>query len=444
MAVEVVMPRLGWTATEGVLTAWLMPSGASVKPGDVLFAVEGDKAVEEIESLDGGILHIPQDAPQPGDTVPVGQLLAYILEDGEDPPAVPEGRASLRQGAAAPDLSVPGAVATVADHGSTDQARPAIGPRARKAALELGVDWTVLQGSGRTGRIVERDVRAAAESPPSDILSMSPVARRLARELGVGMDVLSQAFPNVRITADMVRQIGVAAAEAQADTIPYTPTRQAIAANLTESLARAAPVTLTTELNATELVRLRDHLKADARADVPTYNDLFLKILAHALQDHPVMNATVLEGGVRMNEQVDIGLAVHTDRGLLVPVVRHVHQKNLGQLHADTTDLIDRARTGNLKAQDMQGSTFTLTNLGAMDVDHFTPILPAGHTAILGLGRITVKPMVMDEARQDIGVGHAMALSLVFDHKAVDGAPAAGFLQRIKQFAERPYLWLTL
>ena len=443
MAVEVVMPRLGWTATEGVLKEWLLSSGTAVKPGDVLFAVEGDKAVEEIESLDGGILHIPPNAPQPGDTVPVGQLLAYILEDGEDPPAVSTDRAATRQVATAADMPDLGTVAAVADRGSTDQARPAISPRARKVALELGVDWTVLQGSGRTGRIVERDVRAAADSRPSGILSMSPVARRLARELGVGMDVLAQAFPNVRITADMVRQIG-AAAESQADTIPYTPTRQAIAANLTKSLARAAPVTLTTELNATELVRLRDQLRADDRSDVPTYNDLFLKILAHALQDHPVMNATVLEGGVRMNEQVDIGLAVHTDRGLLVPVVRNVHQRNLGQIHADTTDLIDRARTGNLKAQDMQGSTFTLTNLGAMEVDHFTPILPMGHTAILGLGRITVKPMVMDEARQDIGVGHAMALSLVFDHKAVDGAPAAGFLQRIKQFAERPYLWLTL
>lgn len=443
MAVEVVMPRLGWTATEGVLKEWLLSSGASVKPGDVLFAVEGDKAVEEIESLDGGILHIPPDAPQPGDTVPVGQLLAYILEDGEDPPAVPADRAAARQVAIEADVSAPGTVSTAANRSSTDQARPAISPRARKAALELGVDWTVLQGSGRTGRIVERDVRAAAESSPSGILSMSPVARRLARELGVGMGVLSQAFPNVRITADMVRQIS-ATAESQADPIPYTPTRQAIAANLTESLARAAPVTLTTELNASELVRLRNQVQADDRADVPTYNDLFLKILAHALLDHPVMNATVLEGGVRMNEQMDIGLAVHTDRGLLVPVVRDVHQKNLGQIHADTTDLIDQARTGHLKAQDMQGSTFTLTNLGAMDVDHFTPILPVGHTAILGLGRITVKPMVMDEARQDIGVGHAMALSLVFDHKAVDGAPAARFLQRIKQFAERPYLWLTL
>ncbi len=443
MAVEVVMPRLGWTATEGVLKEWLLSSGTAVKPGDVLFAVEGDKAVEEIESLDGGILHIPPNAPQPGDTVPVGQLLAYILEDGEDPPAVSTDRAATRQVATAADMPALGTVVAIADRGSTDQARPAISPRARKVALELGVDWTVLQGSGRTGRIVERDVRAAADSRPSGILSMSPVARRLARELGVGMDVLAQAFPNVRITAGMVRQIG-AAAESQADTIPYTPTRQAIAANLTESMARAAPVTLTTELNATELVRLRDQLRADDRSDVPTYNDLFLKILAHALQDHPVMNATVLEGGVRMNEQVDIGLAVHTDRGLLVPVVRNVHQRNLGQIHADTTDLIDRARTGNLKAQDMQGSTFTLTNLGAMEVDHFTPILPMGHTAILGLGRITVKPMVMDEARQDIGVGHAMALSLVFDHKAVDGAPAAGFLQRIKQFAERPYLWLTL
>ena len=426
MAIEVVMPRLGWTATEGVLKEWLMPSGASVKPGDVLFAVEGDKAVEEIESLDGGILHVPPDAPQPGDTVPVGQLLAYILEDGEEPPTGPSDRAS-----------------TVADRSSTDHARPAISPRARKTALELGVDWTGLRGSGRTGRIVERDVRAAAAALTSGILSISPVARRLARELGVGMDELAKAFPNARITVDMVQQLGVAA-KPQKDTIPFAPIRRTIAANLTQSLARSAPVTLTTELNATELVRLRGHLRADDRSDVPTYNDLFLKISAHALLDHPVMNATVLEDGVRMNEQVDIGLAVHTDRGLLVPVVRHVHQKNLGQIHADTTDLIDRARTGNLKGPDMQGSTFTLTNLGAMDVDHFTPILPVGHTAILGLGRIVVKPMVMDEVRQDIGVGHAMALSLVFDHKAVDGAPAAEFLQRIKQFAERPYLWLTL
>lgn len=444
MAVEVVMPRLGWTATEGVLTEWLMPSGASVKPGDVLFAVEGDKAVEEIESLDGGVLHIPPDAPQPGDTVPVGQLLAYILEDGEDPPAaVPADRASSRQVVTEADLPAPGTVSPVADRGSADQARPAISPRARKAALELGVDWTVLQGSGRTGRIVERDVRAAATADTSGILSISPVAQRLARELGLGMDALTKAFPNVRITVDMVQQLG-AATKPQEDAIPFTPTRRAIAANLTQSLARSAPVTLTTELNATELVRLRDHLKADDRTDVPTYNDLFLKISAHALLAHPVMNATVLEDGVRMNEQVDIGLAVHTDRGLLVPVVRHVHQKDLGQIHADTTDLIDRARTGQLKGQDMQGSTFTLTNLGTMDVDHFTPILPVGHTAILGLGRITVKPMVMDEARQDIGVGRAMALSLVFDHKAVDGAPAAEFLQRIRQFAERPYLWLTL
>ena len=443
MAVAVVMPRLGWTATEGVLKEWLVASGASVQPGDVLFAVEGDKAVEEIESLDKGVLHIPPDAPQPGDSVPVGQLLAYILEDGEEPPAPAAAGASPGSAATEADRPSARSVPTVNGRGSIDRTRPAISPRARKVASELGVDWTVLQGSGRTGRIVERDVRAAADARPSGALSISPVARRLAGELGVGLDELARAFPNVRITVDMVRQVG-AAAEPRGDTIPYTPTRRTIAANLAQSLARAAPVTLTTELDATELVRLRDQLQADDRADVPTYNDLFLKILGHALLEHPVMNATVLEGGVRMNEQVDIGLAVHTERGLLVPVVRQVHKKNLGQIHADATDLIDRARTGNLKARDMQGSTFTLTNLGAMEVDHFTPILPVGHTAILGLGRIAVKPMVVDAARQHIGVGHAMALSLVFDHKAVDGAPAAQFLQRTKQFAERPYLWLTL
>lgn len=442
MAIEVVMPRLGWTAEEGILKEWLQPSGARISAGDPLFTVEGDKAVEEIDSLDNGILHIPPDSPSPGQSAPVGTVLAFILAEGESPPSVEPSTLSSGPSQAV-DADRKPFRETASDAAATSEAiRKAISPRARKLARELGVDWSRLQGSGRTGRIVTRDVQAAAQTGSVES-ELSPVARRLAQDLDLSLAELAAAFPNRRITAAMVRGFA-ARPEPEVERIePFSSMRRTIAANLMQSVSASAPVTLTTELDAAEMVKLRKQLKADNRENVPSYTELFLKILAFALEEFPRMNATVLEGAIRLNQGIHIGLAVEVAGGLRVPVVHNANRLNLGEIHATASRLIERAQSGAISAEEMEGGTFTLTNLGAWEVDCFTPILPPGHTAILGMGRIGAKAMVKNPDTGEVGMGQAMSLSLTFDHRAVDGAPAARFLQRVKRYAETPYLWLA-
>ena len=443
MAVPIVMPRLGWTAEEGVLKEWLLPDGSPVQVGDALFSVEGDKAVEEIEALDAGILRIPAESPLPGQSVPVGTLLGYIAAAGEvlptparTPPPTGASDVSASQGEG------PGAMrAPVREH--RPRSEPAISPRARALATRLGVDWTALTGSGRTGRIIEKDVRAAADQRGA--INITPVARRLAAERNVDLDALGQAFPGQRISVPMVQDFAErdAPADSRRSLAPFSPTRQAIARHLTQSLAQAAPVTLHTEMDATEMVRLRAQLQADGRTLIPSYNALFMKAAAHALGEHPYMNARVENDGIQIWNDIHIGLAVDTAQGLLVPVVRHANAKGLLQIQEEINALSQKAVDGQLAAQDMQGSAFTLTNLGAWAVDGFTPILPAAHAGILGIGRIQLKPAVVNADTREIAARRMAVLSLTFDHRAVDGAPAAQFLQRVKNLAEQPYLWLT-
>ena len=443
MAVPIVMPRLGWTAEEGVLKEWLLPDGSPVQVGDALFSVEGDKAVEEIEALDAGILRIPAESPPPGQSVPVGTLLGYIAAEGESlpVPATPHRPAGVTDVSASPRAEPDATRAPVRERRT--RRAPAISPRARALATSLGVDWTALTGSGRTGRIIEKDVRAAADQRAA--INITPVARRLAAERKVDLEALGQAFAGQRISVQMVQDFAErdAPADRRPPIAPFSPVRQAIARRLTQSLAQAAPVTLHTEMDATEMVRLRAQLKADGRTLIPGYNALFLKAAAHALGECPYMNARVENDGVQIWDDIHIGLAVDTEKGLLVPVVRHANAKGLLQIQEEIDALIRKAAAGQLATHDMQGSAFTLTNLGAWAVDGFTPILPVAHTGILGIGRIQLKPVVVNADTQEIAARHMAVLSLTFDHRAVDGAPAAQFLQRLKNLAEQPYLWLT-
>lgn len=439
MAVEIVMPRLGWTAEEAVLKEWLVRHGDPVAVGDVLFSVEGDKAVEEIEALDPGILHIPATSPPPGQSAPVGTLLAYILTPGEAPPAA-DAAASVP---AADTEPAPDATSARVLPSSTPRSqRIAISPRARKLAESLDLDWSDIEGSGRSGRIVERDVRALHESLHRAVIS--PVAQRLAREMGITETALAQAFPGQRVSAEMVRSLAAPAAVPETGSvIPFSRTRQTIADRLATSRNQSVPVTLMAEMDASELVNLRRQLQADGQTWVPSYNVLFMKILAHALAEHPGMNAHVEENAVRRFAQVNICFAVNAEHGLLTPVVQDVNHKRLEDLQEESRVLVEQAQANALPLQAMQGGTFTLTNLGAWHVDAFTPVLNPPQVGILGLGRIQAKPMVVDRDRQEIAIRQSLTLSLTFDHRAVDGAPAAEFLQRIKQFAEQPYLWLT-
>jgi pyruvate dehydrogenase E2 component (dihydrolipoamide acetyltransferase) len=317
------------------------------------------------------------------------------------------------------------------------------------------VDWTALNGSGRTGRIIERDIRAAAQQAPPVEIRVSPVARRVAEELGVNLDDLAAQMPGKRLErADIEAAAASLAAPAAVmppttpidQVIPLSPVRRITAERMTTSVHTTAPVTLTTEVDATELVRLRTQLKNDSSASsqpVPTYNDLLAKLVAQALLEHPALNARLEGEQLVISGSAHIGLAVDTERGLLVPVLRDVQSKSLRQIARESAGLIEQARAQKLSADQLRGSTFSISNLGMYEIDAFTPIINLPECAILGVGRITPKQVVVDADAGQVAIRQMMFLSLTFDHRLVDGAPAARFLQRIKQFVEQPYLWLV-
>ena len=451
MAVEILLPRLGWTMEEGTFVEWLKKDGDEVKPGDLIYVVESDKTTAEVENFDAGILRIPPDSPPPGARIPVGTLLAYVAQPGE---VLPFERAATAPAAATPA-------------NDTQPTQPTISPRARRVAKELSVDWSRLRGSGITGRIVERDVRAAAASTAVAIkeaaatataapkINASPIAQRVAQDLGVDLNAVAAAItPNMRVErADVERFAAEHAAKAQVATPqrtapsvtrkPMSGTRRLIAERMASTMRTVAPVTLSAEADATELVRLRESLKADAAntgADVPSYNDLLAKVAARALLEYPDMNTRIEGDEIVTEASAHIGMAVDTERGLFVVVVHDVQDKTVRQIAQDSRQLIARAREGKATLDDLRGSTFTITNLGMFDIDVFTPIINAPECAVLGVGRIAAKPVAV---KNRVKVRRMMALSLTFDHRLVDGAPAARFLQRIKQLIELPYLWLV-
>ncbi len=458
MPIEIVMPKLGWTMEEGVLVEWLKHDGDTVQPGDILFTVETEKALNEVEAMDGGRLRLPPDSPALGSTVLVGVRLAYLLQPGEADPAA--------AASAAPPAVQPASRRTpkATLHGN-GHAEPTISPRARRIATELGVAWEALTGSGRTGRIVERDIRlAAAQLAAAPEVRISPVARRRAEELGVDIERLAAERPGKRLTREDVEQAASAPTPAPARPAPapqpallapapsgadrrepLSVVRRVIAERMLASARTTAPVTLTTEADATELVRLRQQLKDDAGSGqpTPTYNDLLARLVAQALREHPALNARLEGDSLVYSEAVHIGLAVDTERGLLAPVLRDVQNKTVRQLAREAAALVEQARAGRLGPDALRGSTFSISNLGMYEIDAFTPIINLPECAVLGVGRIVPKQIVVDAAAEKVAIRHMLFLSLTFDHRLVDGAPAARFLQRVKQFVAAPYLWLA-
>ncbi len=429
MAIEILVPRLGWTMEEGVFIRWLKQDGDPVVQGDLLFELEGDKAMTEVESMDAGVLRIPPDSPEPGTTVLVGALLAYIVAPGEAAPFEQKALAASKSFSRESVASVESVVtAPVTQPAAPSTSTPTISPRARRVADELSVDWTKIKGSGRTGRIVEADVRAAAEA-----IAAANVKQPIPE-------------PVVQIAPQPAL---VSTPQSAATRAPLSATRRVIAERMSAGVHIAAPVTLNSEVDATELVRLREQLKNDKRSTaIPSYTDLLAKIVACAMSDHPALNARFEGNEIVTERAIHIGIAVDTERGLLVPVVRDAGTKTLLQIAGESAGLITRTREGKVGADDLRGSTFTITNLGMYDIDAFTPIINLPECAVLGMGRITpkqvvtLKPGTIDEVER-VAVRRMMTLSLTFDHRLVDGGPAARFLQRVKQLVEQPYLWLV-
>ncbi len=393
MATPITIPRLGWNMDEGVFQGWIKQDGDSIALDDPLFTLEGEKATEEIASLSRGTLRVLPGGPKPGDTIAVGTVIGHLVTEGEEVPVMDK---PARADQVKPALSTPVAAKDEtapnrAEPERTEGPEPVASPRARRLAGELGVDWTKLKGSGSTGRIRERDVRAFAST---------------------------------------------------SQTAMGGATRRRIAQRLRESLRTTVPVTLTTTADATHLVHLYRQFQLvdkSAGTPAPSYTDFLVKLVAGALQQHPQLNAhTDGERTVVCGSQ-HIGVAVDTDAGLLVPVIRDVPSLSLRELANRSRDLIARARQSTLKAAEMQEGTFTVSNLGGFGIDAFTPILNPPQIAILGVGRIQRRPAVLDDqivARDEI------TLSLTFDHCSVDGAPAARFLQTLRERVENPGPWL--
>ena len=493
MAIEIVVPRLGWSMDEGVFGQWLKQEGEMVQEGDSLFELESDKATQDVESFDSGVLRLPEGAPRPGDTVKVGQCLGYLCgvdeaapaacssgddiaakaadresvdatdqppvqprgaaahegaglarelpDAGVNPPATPSARRLARKigveiGQASPagnghavtqedvlaaaQANGPGTPGPTGN-GLPENPRIAVSPRAAARAAELGVDIAVITGSGRGGRIRERDVLAAAV-PHSKQATMqnTPVQRRPAPT-----QVVAGASPT-----------------SAAELIPSSSVRSTIAERMLIATQQTAQVTLMVKTDATEVLRLRNQCKSSRETrelQVPSVTGMFVKLVAAALQQHPVIMHQWAENGLLVPEGVHIAVAVDTQRGLLAPVLRDVPSITLRDVTTCLRGAVERARSGQLAPEELQGGTFTLSNLGAYAVDGFTPILNLPQSAILGIGRIRPEPTVRGE---EIVIRDQVSLSLTFDHRVYDGATAAAFLHTLCELLEQPSPWL--
>jgi pyruvate dehydrogenase E2 component (dihydrolipoamide acetyltransferase) len=461
MATEVILPKLGQTMEEGTIIEWFKKEGDKVQRGEVLFTVESDKATLESEAPARGILRkilVPA-----GMVVPVLTPVAVITRTpDEDISGFQVAGLEVSGPVAQPAAAEPEIIAR-AERGEPEISEPSVGrlfasPRARMRAREWGVELSVITGTGSGGRIVERDVRAYVESLPK----ATPMAHKVAADLGVDLMTVTGTGVGAKITQEDVESAAAALRAASAApapaavpvpaiklppaevaaTVPVTGLRAIIAERMASSAHTTARVTLVTEADATVLVEARTRLKDEVSEEwgfAPGYTDLLALIVARALREYPYMNARLNGEVIEHLAHVNLGMAVDAERGLLVPVLHGADQMGLREFGTRFRELVGRAREGKSLPDELTGGTFTITNLGMFDVDAFTPVINPPEVAILGVGRIQPKPVARDG---EVIVRQMVTLSLTFDHRLVDGAPAARFLQRIKRLVENPYLLL--
>lgn len=390
MAVEVVMPKFGLTMTEGTIQQWFKSEGDAIKTGEALFEVETEKVLYEVEApTDGTVAKLLYAVEA---VVGVGLPVAIIAEAGEEVAEVAARYADAPAAAPASASPEPAPVATSAPSPAPQEkrGRVPVTPAARKLAKEHSIDLSGVAGTGPRGRITREDVQKTIDSG-------------------------GQAAPPPAPTA----------APAAAEDIPLRGMRKVIAERMHQSLQGSAQLTISTEADVTQLIDRRQEVRQEFNV---TYTDFIVQACAHALRQHPRMNA-YLEGDIiRANSDIHVGLAVALDEGLIVPVVRDADKKSLKDIAVEAKTLAEKARASQLKLEEVSGGTFTVSNLGMYGVDAFTPIINAPQSGILGVGRIVEKPVIH---RGEVTRRSMMVLSLTFDHRVIDGAPAGAFLQTV-------------
>ena len=443
MSFEITIPRLGWSMEEGIFAGWLKKDGDVIRRGDALFELEGEKALQEVEALDDGVLRLMADGPQLGTVLKVGAVVGYLVADGAALAQTPSD-SNVASNAIKPVEKAPATDINSMSSGGS--------PSVRRLARELGVDLNRVTGTGSRDRITDDDVRATArresEQRPTinsalaaEIIA-TPRARRAAKTAGIELSSMQGTGRNGRIRErDVVSQSNAAAPSATragGQRISLSGRRRVIAERLADSHRQTVPVTLTSQVDATNLVSLRQQFKAAGETLIPAIHDIIAKLVAGCLRQELRLagrwdgDAIVLP----YDNEIHIGLAVDTPEGLIVPVLRNVVNESLLSLAAESSRIIRKSRAGRLSGAEMQGAVFTITNLGSFGIDTFTPVINLPETAILGLGAIRKLAVVASDDR--IEVRPMMTLSLTFDHRAIDGAPAAKFLQSLVAAIENP------
>jgi pyruvate dehydrogenase E2 component (dihydrolipoamide acetyltransferase) len=417
MATEIKLPRLGQGMESGTVVRWLKQEGERVEKGEPLYELDTEKVTQEVEADASGVLL--KIAVQEGE-VPVGQTIAVIGEEGEDvPESEPEPEPEAAEVEEAPE-----------EEGSRAPARDEERERAREApaAAEPAEPQPTTMADGR--------------------VKASPLARRIAREKGLELAEIRGTGPEGRIVAEDVERAlaapaparAPAAAPAEPEVVPLTTLRKTIARRLTEAWeAPVFQITMSADMARAQEVRARLVELTREGETKPTVSDVLTKACAVALMRHPEVNAHYADQAVRRFPTADVGMAVATDRGLLVPVIRGAERLTLAEIAAARADLVTRAREAKLQQADLEGGTFTVSNLGMYGVDQFVAVLNPPQVAILAVGAIEEKPVVVDG---DLEIKPMMSLTLTCDHRAVDGAVASEFLGTVRAFLEEPGLAL--
>ncbi len=396
MATEVIMPALEMSQESGLLVQWLKSEGEFVAQGEPLMEIETDKAVMEIEASAAGILSGV--TAQPGDEVPVGQIIGWLLGKGEEPPSVqPESTPKLPQ--------------------QTDPPRP---------DLPEG-----------------KDRRPASERPKTGKVRASPRARRMARELGIDLSEVSGSGPGGAILPSDLAGGGASASpqgieEQEYQVVALTGTRGTVAQRTQQSYRTAPHISLSIAIDAAELLgRYRGGQEGAAEQQVrpPGLTPLLLKCVTAALLQHPRLNAHLVDEEIREFQAVHLGVAVALEEGLVVPVLRNAEQKEALELQSELRNLVKRAQERRLQLEEMQGSTFTVSNLGMYGINHFTSILNLPEVGILSVGAVRQRPVSVDGK---VAIRPRMNVTLNADHRAVDGVVAAQFLQTLQELAQQP------
>ncbi len=434
MAEIIRMPRMSDTMEEGNIVAWLINEGDAVESGDTIAEVETDKATMELDSyFDGFLLHI---AVKEG-AVPIDGIIAVIGEKGEDWAAAIAAEAG---GEAKPQSSgttqkveetaeASAHVPTAAPSASNDS-RVKASPLARSMAKEAGIDISAISGSGDNGRIVKRDVAAQMSAPKA-----APVAAPAPMHAPTAPSAPAKS----EATAPAVVPFAFNGGAANYEDVKVSQMRKVIARRLGESKFGAPHFYLTVEINMDKVMKLRKELNAVSPVRI-SFNDLTVKASAVSLRQHPSINSSWMGDTIRMNKEINIGVAVAVDDGLMVPVLRYADMKSLSQLSSETRLLAGKARERKLQPDEMTGNTFTISNLGMFGIEEFTAIINPPDSCILAVGGIIAKPIVSEGK---IIVGNMMKVTLSCDHRTVDGASGAKFLNTLKDTLENPTLLLV-